>query len=71
MTGTLVFKLPEEREAFKIAQSAESYLLVLTHVDSFLRNKLKHEECSQEQADAYAEVRAELRTLLTSYDLCL
>lgn len=57
MIGQLTFDLPNEKEEFDLASHAGEYAMALTEICNFIRNKLKHEELSDETEKVLEELR--------------
>jgi hypothetical protein len=71
MKATLEFKLPEENHEFSNATQGAKMRSVLWELDQWLRAKLKYEELSDEQYDAFKQTRDELRRLLIEENIDL
>ena len=69
MKANLEFDLPEERDEFKTAIEGYKYRLCLSELDTFLRNKLKYEDLSDEEFDAFEKTRTELYRILEDNDV--
>ena len=72
MKAILKFNLPEEECEFKQMLRARDMDLILYEMASWLRNKLKHDEMSEEARKAFNEVRDEFWELCgeRNYDPC-
>jgi hypothetical protein len=64
MKATLTFNLPEEDHEYANAVDGSKMRSVLWDLDQWLRAKLKYEELTDGQYDAYKATRDELRRLL-------
>jgi hypothetical protein len=64
MKATLTFNLPEEDHEYSNAVDGSKMRSVLWDLDQWLRAKLKYEELTDGQYDAYKATRDELRRLL-------
>jgi hypothetical protein len=71
MKATLEFKLPEENHEFANATQGAKMRSVLWELDQWLRAKLKFEELSDGQYDAYKLTRDQLRELLQEENIDL
>jgi len=60
MNGTLTFNLPEEQIEFETAVNAYKYRGIISELDTFLRNKLKYSELTDEEYKVYDTVRQQL-----------
>jgi len=69
MKAILEFTLPEENEEFKTAQNGANYSIALWDLDQYLRSKLKYEELSEEQHQAYQDIRGKLYELMQERDI--
>ena len=64
MKATLTFTLPEEEHEYNNAVEGAKMRSILWDVDQWLRSKMKYEELSDGQFDAFKETRDHLRRLL-------
>lgn len=64
MKATITFTLPEEEHEYRNAVEGAKMRSILWEIDKWLRAKLKYEELSDEQYDAFKETREELLKLL-------
>jgi len=69
MKATLQFDLPEETEDFDIATNGWKYRSVLCDIDNFLRSKLKYEDLSPGEDEAYEKTRTELWNLINEHNI--
>ena len=61
MKAILEFNLPEEKEEFTLAREGVDYMLALSDVDNYLRNKIKYDESLGPEDEAlYQEIRDKL-----------
>jgi len=60
-TAKLVFKLPEEEDAFKLAQRGFDYYSFLFDLDNELRGWLKHGHKFKKPDEVMEHIREELR----------
>lgn len=63
----LKYKLPDEREAFEAAHRGEDLKFAVQEFDSWLRNKVKHGDHSEEVQKAFEECRDQLWHELNEY----
>ena len=71
MKATITFTLPEEEEEYRNAIEGAKMRAILWDVDQFLRAKMKYEELSDGQYDAFKETREHLRRLLIEENIDL
>jgi hypothetical protein len=71
MKATLTFNLPEENHEYSNAVDGSKMRSALWELDQWLRSKLKYEELSDGQYDAFKETRDELRRLLIEENIDL
>lgn len=71
MKATLTFNLPEEEHEYMNAVQGAKMRSILWDVDQWLRSKLKYEELSDGQYDAFKETRDHLRELLIEENIDL
>jgi hypothetical protein len=71
MKATITFTLPEENHEYRNAIEGEKMRVILWDVDQFLRAKMKYEELSDGQYDAFKETREHLRRLLIEENIDL
>lgn len=71
MKATLTFTLPEEEHEYTNAVEGAKMRSILWDVDQWLRSKLKYEELSDGQYDAFKETRDHLRRLLIQENIDL
>jgi hypothetical protein len=71
MKATLTFNLPEENHEYANAIDGSKMRSALWELDQWLRAKLKYEELSDGQYDAFKETRDELRRLLIEENIDL
>jgi hypothetical protein len=71
MKATLSFTLPEEDHEYSNAVNGSKMHHILWDVDQFLRAKMKYEELSDGQYDAFKETRDHLRRLLNDDNIDL
>lgn len=64
MKATLTFNLPDEGHEYTDAVNGSKMRTILWDVDQWLRSKMKYEELSDGQYDAFKETRDHLRRLL-------
>jgi len=60
MRGILEFKLPEEREEFKLAQQGVAWKIVVCQLLEFLRSETKHSDHSAEEYAVFDRIRQRL-----------
>jgi hypothetical protein len=71
MKATLTFNLPEEHHEYANAVDGAKMRSVLWELDQWLRAKLKYEELSDGQYDAFKQTRDELRRSLIEENIDL
>ena len=71
MKATLTFNLPEENHEYFNALQGAQLKSILWDVDQWLRAKMKYEELSDGQYDAFKETRDYLRSLLIEENIDL
>jgi hypothetical protein len=71
MKATITFTLPEENHEYRNAIEGEKMRVILWDVDQFLRAKMKYEELSDGQYDAFKETREHLKRLLIEENIDL
>jgi hypothetical protein len=71
MKATLTFNLPEEEHEYTNAVEGAKMRSILWDVDQWLRSKMKYEELSDGQFDAFKETRDHLRRLLIEENIDL
>lgn len=71
MKATLTFNLPEENQEYLNALQGAQLKSILWDVDQWLRAKMKYEELSDGQYDAFKETRDHLRRLLNDENIDL
>ena len=71
MKATITFTLPEEEDEYINAIEGAKMRVILWDVDQFLRAKMKYEELSDGQYDAFKETREHLRRLLIEENIDL
>jgi hypothetical protein len=64
MKATLTFNLPEDEDKYCDAVNGSKMRTILWDVDQWLRAKMKYEELSDGEYDAFKETRDHLRRLL-------
>lgn len=71
MKATLTFNLPEEEHEYMNAVEGAKMRSILWDLDQWLRSKLKYEELSDGQYDAFKETRDHIRGLLIDENIDL
>jgi hypothetical protein len=71
MKATLTFNLPEEEHEYFNAVQGAKMRSILWDLDQWLRSKLKYEELSDGQYDAFKETRDHIRRLLIEENIDL
>jgi hypothetical protein len=71
MKATITFTFLEENHEYRNAIEGEKMRVILWDVDQFLRAKMKYEELSDGQYDAFKETREHLRRLLIEENIDL
>ena len=71
MKATITFTLPDEEDEYRNAIEGAKMRVILWDVDQFLRAKMKYEELSDGQYDAFKETREHLRRLLIEENIDL
>lgn len=69
MITTLKFKLPEEETELFHALCASKAFAMIEDYFSFLRQKLKYDEISEEQRKSFEECRFKMVELMNEYNL--
>jgi phosphomevalonate kinase len=62
-SASLSFRLPDDQEAFDVAQHGWRYKSALATLDTHLRNRIKYGSLAVEVASAYQAVREELHRI--------
>jgi len=60
MKSTLIFDLPEDAHAFAVAVKANEWHLVVSELDEYLKNEIKHQDHPEEYCKALQVVRDRL-----------
>lgn len=71
MKAKLTFNLPDEQEEFKNALDGTSLALAIHEIDQYMRSELKHADLTDEVHDKVQEIRDELHSILTNYNLAI
>lgn len=71
MKAKLTFNIPDEQEEFKAALDGASLSCALHDIDQYLRSQLKHYDLSDEVANKVQEIRDELHSILSNYNLAI
>lgn len=71
MKAQLTFNLPEEQEEFTNALDGTSLALAIHEIDQYMRSELKHAELTDEVHDKVQEIRDELHSILSNYNLAI
>ena len=71
MKATITFTLPDEEHEYRNAIEGAKMRVILWDVDQFLRAKMKYEDLSDGQYDAFKETREHLRRLLIEENIDL
>lgn len=66
-SASLHFRLPEDDQAFKVAQDGAKYRGALGRLDSYLRNRLKYGELPDEAHIVLQAARDELHAIVNEY----
>ena len=61
MIGKLIFKLPEEREDFELAQNAWKYKAMIDDIENKLRSWSKYEDMDTVTVDELRKIINDLR----------
>jgi hypothetical protein len=64
-SASLHFRLPQDQRDFDVASSAGRYLAVIQSLDTYLRNRIKYADVSEDAVNAYQAVRDELHRELS------
>jgi hypothetical protein len=69
--GKLVFKLPEEREEFELAQSANTLAAFIAEFSNLLRRRHKHrsDEVSDDALIEWNEIKNAFYELVNQYEI--
>jgi hypothetical protein len=71
MKATITFSLPEEDHEYRNAVEGAKMRSILWDIDQWLRAKLKYEDLTDAQYDAFKQTREELRKLLIEENIDL
>lgn len=71
MKAKLTFNLPDEQEEFKAAMDGSAMSCALHDIDQYLRSQLKHYDLPDEVANKVLEIRDELHSILSNYNLAI
>lgn len=71
MKAQLTFNLPDEQEEFQNALDGTSLALAIHEIDQYMRSELKHAELTDEVHDKVQEIRDELHSILSNYNLAI
>jgi hypothetical protein len=71
MKAILKYNLPEDQIEFNNAINGNKIKMLLEDLDNYLRNKLKYEQLTGDQNDAYQDVRSFLHNLLDEENIRL
>lgn len=71
MKAQLKFNLPEEQEEFQNALDGASLSCALHEIDQYMRSQLKHYDLPDEVANKVLEIRDELHSILSNYNLSI
>jgi hypothetical protein len=71
MKATLTFNLPEEEHEYCNAVDGAKMRSTLWQIDQWLRAKLKYEDLTDGEYDAFKQTRGELRKLLIEENIDL
>ena len=71
MKAKLIFNLPEEQEEFNDAVNGNAFKAVIWELDQWMRSQLKHAELTDEVHDKVQEIRDELHSILSNYNLAI
>lgn len=66
-SASLHFRLPEDDEAFLVAQNGQKYRDALGRLDTYLRNKLKYTDPPEAVRAALQATRDELHAITNEY----
>jgi hypothetical protein len=71
MKATITFSLPEEDHEYRNAVEGAKMRSILWDIDQWLRAKLKYEDLTDGEYDAFKQTREELRKLLIEENIDL
>jgi hypothetical protein len=71
VTATLTFTLPEEQEEFYLAAKGSDWRMIVEDIERHLRDRLKHEDLSEDVAAALDAARERLYALVAERGLSL
>jgi hypothetical protein len=71
MKATITFSLPEEDHEYRNAVDGAKMRSILWDIDQWLRAKLKYEDLTDGEYDAFKQTREELRKLLIEENIDL
>ena len=71
MKATLEFNLPEDRDAYELANKANNLHLVIWDFDQYLRNTLKHgsDEFKESEHETIEKIRKQLIDIMEDNDV--
>lgn len=70
MIGKLVFKLPEEKSEFQLAQKASALCAFIEEFSNHLTRRYKHEDPLNKQAFAeYEQIKKEFYEMLEEHEI--
>jgi molecular chaperone GrpE (heat shock protein) len=71
MKAKLTFELPEEQEEFNDAVNGNAFKAVLWELDQYMRSQIKHGELTDDVHEKVQEIRDELHSILSNYNLAI
>ena len=71
MKATIEFNLPEDQTEFEIANNANKYYSALFKFQQYLRNKLKHEDLSDDRIFVVEQIQSDFLQMLYDEEVIL
>ena len=72
MKGILIFKLPEDRDDFELAQNADKLNCALHEFQEYLLRKYKHvEPANEDREQEYEEIRQRFLDFMKEWEIKL
>jgi sulfur carrier protein ThiS len=71
MKATIEFNLPEDDNQYKWATNGYNYFAVLYNFKAYLRNKLKHEDLSDDRIFVIEQIQSDFLEMLYDEEVIL
>ena len=71
MKATIEFNLPDDQTEFDIATNANKYYSALFNFQQYLRNKLKHEDLSDDRIFVIEQIQSDFLQMLYDEEVIL